>query len=405
MVTARPDGWLPQGVEILKLELVDQEHVQRYLRHRGVPEAVMLAIIQQAEGNWLVAQLLADLAVDGDLPAGQLPGKLQAVYHQELRRAGLEDPARWTRQLRPVLAVLAAAGVGPVLPLALLGAASGRLGGPVEAARVRDVLVQLRGLVVRGAPGTSEEHVGVFHSTFAEYLRTGPEVGIDTQAAHAALADAIADLAPSRAHDPSDPLHRYAASAEAEHLWAAGRAAQVVAMLSARESPIPAENLARWIAWQAPLQAELGPDHPDTLLIQHEIAAWTGQTGDVREALRLYRGVLAARERVLGPDHPNTLATRHNIAQWTGATGDSAEALRLYREVLEACERVLGPNHPETVVTRENIARLTGETGNAIEALRLFQEVLEACERVLGPNHPQTLAARRQVGYWTGRQP
>jgi hypothetical protein len=221
--------------------------------------------------------LLADLAVEGDLPAGQLPENLQAVYRQELRRAGSQDRVRWTQHVRPVLAVLAAAGVGPVLPLALLYAASGRLGGPGEAARVRDVLVQLRGLVVRGGPGTPEEHVGVFHTTFAEYLRTDPEAGIDEQAAHAALADAIDQLAPSRTHDPSDPMHRYAASAEAEHLWAAGRRAQVIGVLRARMSHIPAENLARWTAWCARLQNTLGPDHPDTLAARNEVAAWTGR--------------------------------------------------------------------------------------------------------------------------------
>jgi NACHT domain len=190
VVTARPDGLLPHRAKILRLERVDREHLERYLRRRGVPEAVVPAISQRAEGSWLFARLLADLAVDGDLPARQLPQNPQAAYRQLLRRAGAGDPVRWAQQLRPVLAVLAAAGVGPVLPLALLCAASGRLGGPMAAARVRDVLVQLRGLVVRGAAGTPEEHVGVFHTTFAEYLRTDPEVGIDTRAAHAALADA-----------------------------------------------------------------------------------------------------------------------------------------------------------------------------------------------------------------------
>jgi hypothetical protein len=402
VVTARPDGLLPQGAEVLELEHVDQEHLERYLRRRGVPEAVVPAIGAQAEGNWLVAWLLADLAVDGDLPAGRLPANLQAAYRQELRRAGSEDPARWARELRPVLAVLAAAGVGPVLPLALLHAASGRLDGPVDAARVRDVLVQLRGLVVRGAPGTPAEHVGVFHTTFAEYLGADSEAGIDEQAAHAALADAIDQLAPRQAHDPSDPLHRYAASAEAEHLWAAGRRAQVVDALRARESHIPAENLTRWAAWRVRIQDALGPDHPSTLTTRHNVAVWTGRTGEAGEALRLSREVLDARERVLGPDHPDTLAARHEVAFFTGESGDVGEALRLFRDVLDAKERVLGPDHPDTLSTRHSIAYFTGRTGDVSEALRLFREVLDARERVLGPEHPDTLAARHSVAYWIG---
>uniref|UniRef100_UPI002AD5A00C tetratricopeptide repeat protein n=1 Tax=Frankia sp. Cas3 TaxID=3073926 RepID=UPI002AD5A00C len=54
----------------------------------------------------------------------------------------------------------------------------------------------------------------------------------------------------------------------------------------------------------------------------HNIAAWTGQTGDPAKALQLSRELLPDRERVLGPDHPDTLTTRHNIAAWTGLAGD-----------------------------------------------------------------------------------
>ena len=185
LVSTRPDATLPPEAFVLELDQVDVEHLERYLRRRGVPAAMVPMIGQRAEGNWLVTHLLADLAVDGDLPADRLPAGLQDAYHQELRRAGSADPDRWARQLRPVLAVLAAAGVGPVLPIALLCAASGRLGGPKEPARVRDVLVQLRGLVVRGAPGTPEEQLGVFHTTFADYLLTDPKVGLDPRKVHA----------------------------------------------------------------------------------------------------------------------------------------------------------------------------------------------------------------------------
>ena len=69
-----------------------------------------------------------------------------------------------------MLGALAAAGVGPILPLKLLCAASARLGGPDRPFRVRDVLADLRGMVVRDRAGTDDEHVGLFHETFADYL-------------------------------------------------------------------------------------------------------------------------------------------------------------------------------------------------------------------------------------------
>ena len=73
-------------------------------------------------------------------------------------------------------------------------------------------------------------------------------------------------------------------------------------------------------------------------------------------ALRLFRDLLPDRERVLGPDHPDTLTTQSNIALWTGARGDWAGALRLFQDLLPDRERVLGPDRPDILATRYNIA-------------------------------------------------
>ena len=67
----------------------------------------------------------------------------------------------------------------------------------------------------------------------------------------------------------------------------------------------------------------LGRDHPDTLTTRNNIAAWTGEVGDAREALRLFTELLPDMERVLGRDHPNTLQTRGKIARWTGEVGSA----------------------------------------------------------------------------------
>jgi hypothetical protein len=99
-----------------------------------------------------------------------------------------------------------------------------------------------------------------------------------------------------------------------------------------------------------------GPDHPDTLTTRNNVAFWTGEAGDAREALRLSVVLLPNRERVLGPDHPDTLTTRHNVAVWTGQVGDAREALRLFGELLPDRKRVLGPDHPDTLAARGNVA-------------------------------------------------
>lgn len=199
VVTSRPDTALPAGCERLRLGEVEPATVRAYLVRREVPPEYHDQIVEWAAGNWLVASLMAGLAVDGRVKAGGLPASLAELYDQELLAAGAADRDWWEGQLRPVLGPLAAAGAGPVLPLPLACEASRRLGGPDSPAAVRDVLARLRGLVVRSNPGAADEHVGLFHSTFAKDYLLAPGQGqfsIDATGAHRAVAEAIAELAP-----------------------------------------------------------------------------------------------------------------------------------------------------------------------------------------------------------------
>lgn len=63
-------------------------------------------------------------------------------------------------------------------------------------------------------------------------------------------------------------------------------------------------------------QAQLGPDHPDTLTARSNLAEWLGETGQPAQAASQYRDLLTDYLRVLGPDHPHTLATRDQLAYW-----------------------------------------------------------------------------------------
>jgi hypothetical protein len=406
IVTARPDTPQPTALTQLSIDILEDESLLSYLKRRGVPESLHQPILDQVRGNWLVAKLLADwVLAKGDTHVTRLPARLSEIYAQFLRRAGADTTARWRGELRPLLGVLAAAGVGPILPLKLLCAASRRLGRPDHLSRVRDRLVALRGLVIRARPGTDDEHVGLFHQTLVDYLLDpdNDTFGIDLQESHRALAEAIDQLAPPEFHDPDDPIYRYALAKEAEHLWAIGELGRWVSIPEMRDSVIPVENLRRWLSWAPRIQRALGPYNPVSLSARAKIAFWTGAVGEPREALRLCQELLPDQIRVLGPDHPNTLATRHNIAAWTGEVGWSREALRLFQELLPDRIRVLGPDHPDTLTTRHNIASWTGEVGEAREALRLLQELLPDRIRVLGPDHPDTLTTRHNIASWTGR--
>ena len=233
-MTSRPDTPRPPGATEVRLEDAADADVLSYLARRAVPEALHGATTARAKGNWLVAHLLADqaLAAPGITPKA-LPPDLSGLYAENLQRAGAASGTRWRDEFRPILGVLAAAGVGPVLPLKLLCSAGARLGGPDRPFRVRDTLVDARGLAVRSRAGTDDEHDGLFHQTLADYLLdpASGDFGIEPIEPHRALAEAITELAPAESHDAADPLYRYAVAREAEHLWAIGEYGQVVVSL------------------------------------------------------------------------------------------------------------------------------------------------------------------------------
>ena len=223
IITARPHTpGCPPGYA-LDHGTTARDDLDRYLASRRVPDAARPAILDRASGHWLVTSLLAQAVLnDPAIDLAQLPGTVNEAYAKLLDQAGAADA--WNQKFRPVLGPLAVAGPGPVLPLSLLAHASKALGGPKDVEDVRAVLARLRGLVVRRDAGETSEHVGLFHTTLAEYL-LGPsaaEAGyaIDAGAVHQAMVQAIEALAPMAEHDRDDPLHRYAFLREADHLWA-----------------------------------------------------------------------------------------------------------------------------------------------------------------------------------------
>jgi hypothetical protein len=70
-------------------------------------------------------------------------------------------------------------------------------------------------------------------------------------------------------------------------------------------------------------------------------------------ALPLYERTLADCERVLGPDHPDTLTSQGNLAHAYHTAGRLTEALALFERTLADSERVLGPGHPLTETARQ----------------------------------------------------
>ena len=280
VLTARPDAWLPERTEQVRLRAAEDAAVGAYLEVRGIGGDMAGQILALASGNWLVVSLLAGLVSSSGFDVAGLSASWGSIYDRALSSAGADDSGSWENQYRPILTVLAAAGTGPVLPLPLLRLASEKLAGPSRIGRVRDSLVRLHQLVVRGRPGTEDEQAGLFHATLHDYLsaRRG-RYPIEVRRGHGAIHEAIDELAPMAEHDPANPLHRYAAQMEPEHLWAIGDHSGVISSLAARESVIPAENLRRWRNWEKRFAAHVGEAHPETLTTRHKSPLGPGRPG------------------------------------------------------------------------------------------------------------------------------
>jgi hypothetical protein len=163
----------------------------------------------------------------------------------------------------------------------------------------------------------------------------------------------------------------------------------------------------------------LGPDHPDTLDVRHELAltyfhAGIGD-GDVHlaDAIETMEQVAESRIRILGTAHPETLGAWASLALFYGRAQryDEIRALREriaagWEQVVAERERLLGPNEPDTQYARLQLTSAYRDVGRRQDERRLLEQVIASWQRLavererrLGPIHPDTVEAREHHAY------
>ncbi|MBT2384254.1 FxSxx-COOH system tetratricopeptide repeat protein [Streptomyces sp. ISL-11] len=135
----------------------------------------------------------------------------------------------------------------------------------------------------------------------------------------------------------------------------------------------------------------LGDDHPDTLQSANDLAAVLARAGKIVTAHRMDEDTFARRRRVLGEDHPDTLQSAHNLSGALYSRGDYAEARRMDEDTLARRRRVLGEGHIHTLQSALSLATCLNSLGEYVEARRMHEDVLARRRRVLGEDHPDTL--------------
>lgn len=135
----------------------------------------------------------------------------------------------------------------------------------------------------------------------------------------------------------------------------------------------------------------LGPDHPDTLRNDLDLASSYGEDGRPEDALKISQLILEPLRTNFGPDNPFTLKCMHVTAASHFAMGQYAEALKLYREILTLRQATLGPDHPDTLLCKLGLAGCYLQQSCYEDALAVYQEILEPMKAIFGPDHPDTL--------------
>jgi serine/threonine-protein kinase len=122
----------------------------------------------------------------------------------------------------------------------------------------------------------------------------------------------------------------------------------------------------------------------DAMLSQARLVAagvlfhlYTSQ-GRLDEAESSERASLAWEERTRGRDHPQVLVMRHNLATLLVDRRRYAEAEALLREILADSKRVLGPSHRSSNLARYWLACSLVAQGKRAEALTLVTEAVRA---------------------------
>lgn len=134
-------------------------------------------------------------------------------------------------------------------------------------------------------------------------------------------------------------------------------------------------------------RATLGAEHPETLVVEGNLAAAYVMAGQERDGTPLMLANLARRERVFGDEHPATLTARDALATTHRLAGRLSEALSLYSRTAPQRNRVLGPSHLDTLTTRLGLGLTFADAGDPDMALDVITAAVQDCDRADAGNH------------------
>ena len=126
------------------------------------------------------------------------------------------------------------------------------------------------------------------------------------------------------------------------------------------------------------MKSNLGPDHPDTLIMHEQPGTGTRPPGSWTRPCRCSRR-RCARKAKLGPDHPDTLISMNNLAAGYWSMKRLDKSVPLFEEVLKL-EEEARPRPSETLHDLANLGVNYKDAGRLKEAIPLLEEAHQAAK-------------------------
>jgi tetratricopeptide (TPR) repeat protein len=226
---------------------------------------------------------------------------------------------------------------------------------------------------------TREEQLEVQHEVHEVLVGARPEQGDTDDPANWPTYELIwPHLVPSQAEECDDPRTRQLLIDWVRYQWRHGEF-EACLRLAQR-----LQNL-----WTN----QRGPDHPQTLHLQSQMANVLRSQGRFTEARDLDTHVLERQRAVLGNEHLLTLITANNLGADLRTLGEYQEALELDQQTYDSFNDEFGEDFEKTLAAAHNLACSLRLTGDYRTARRLDQENFDRCRAVLSPDHPSTMLA------------
>jgi tetratricopeptide (TPR) repeat protein len=145
------------------------------------------------------------------------------------------------------------------------------------------------------------------------------------------------------------------------------------------------------------LEAQLGLNHPDTANSLSNLGSVLNDLRDLPAARTALERALAIYEAQLGPDHPAIAHSLNNLGSVLADLGDLPAARTTLERALAICETRLGGDHPNTATILNNLASILAGLGDLPTTRDHYQRALAIYEAQLGPDHPKTVTVRERL--------